>query len=71
MAEPETKYSFKPTRVSPRPPSLFHTRKLLPMFRELLVAELPDWLDPDLNGPPQPHARQLRLSSLHALRQTR
>lgn len=52
-------------------PSLVYTRKLQPLFRELLVAELPDWLDQDINGPPKPPPKQLAAASKQLLRQTR
>lgn len=52
-------------------PSLVYTRKLQPLFRELLVAELPDWLDPELNGPPKVPPKQLAAVSKQLLRQTR
>ena len=70
MAEPELPFKCKVSRVAPRPPSLFYIRKLLPMFREVLIAEVPDWLDPELNGPPQPTPKNIKLSSIKLLRKT-
>ena len=70
MAEPELPFKCKVSRVGPRPPSLFYIRKLLPMFREVLIAEVPDWLDPELNGPPQPTPKNIKLSSIKLLRKT-
>ena len=43
----------------PRPPSLRATRKLMPLFRELLVAQLPDWYDAQVNGEPRLRPHQL------------
>lgn len=71
MAEPETPFKCKASRVGPRPPSLFYIRKLLPMFREVLIAEVPDWLDPELNGPQEPTPKNIKLSSMKLLRKTR
>jgi len=71
-AEPESDYHrIREPRASLRGPSLAYTRKLQPLFRELLVAELPDWLDLDINGPPKPPPKQLAAMSKQLLRQKR
>ncbi|WFD17905.1 hypothetical protein MCAP1_000116 [Malassezia caprae] len=71
-AEPVSKYHCVHAPRTPVPgPSLAYTRKLQPLFRELLIAELPDWLDPDINGPPKPPPKQLAAVSKQLLRQTR
>ena len=35
------------------PPALSATRKLVPLFRELLISKLPDWLDSRVSGEAQ------------------
>lgn len=53
-AEPASRQFRLPRpRLGIRPPALLATRKLLPLFRELMIAELPDWLDEDVNGEPR------------------
>ncbi|KAL4399903.1 phosphatidylinositol binding protein [Malassezia pachydermatis] len=71
-AEPASK-QHRLLRVRPglRPPTLEATRKLQPLFRELLVAELPDWLDQDLNGEPRVAPKSLAQASSKLLRKTR
>lgn len=41
------------------PPALSATRKLVPLFRELLISKLPDWLDPRVSGEAQPPTEPL------------
>ncbi|PKI85487.1 hypothetical protein MVES_000584 [Malassezia vespertilionis] len=54
-----------------KPPSLDYTRKLLPMFRELLVAKMPDWLDPEVNSEPIAHPTTLVNDSTKMLKTQR
>lgn len=69
LAEPESdEHRITKPRVDARPPSLDYTRKLLPMFRELLVAKLPDWLDPEVNGEPIPQPKSLVQTSTNLLK---
>lgn len=70
LAEPDSaEHRVLKPRADVQPPELHHTRKLLPMFRELLVTKLPDWLDADVNGEPIPQPKSLVQSSSKLLKQ--
>ncbi|WFD29191.1 hypothetical protein MSPP1_000197 [Malassezia sp. CBS 17886] len=58
-AEPESEEHRINPRVGVKPPSLDATRKLLPMFRELLVTKLPDWLDAGVSGEPAARPKEV------------
>ncbi|KAI3626467.1 hypothetical protein CBS9595_001828 [Malassezia furfur] len=65
---PSEEHRIEKPRVDVRPPTLDYTRRLLPMFRELLISKLPDWLDPEVNGEPIPQPKSLVATSTQLLK---
>ncbi|WFC98662.1 hypothetical protein MYAM1_001393 [Malassezia yamatoensis] len=60
LAEPESyEHRIAKPPINVRPPSLDYTRKVLPLFQELLVSKLPDWLDSEVNGEPIPQPKSI------------
>ena len=61
-------------RVEPykgmKPPTVDAIRKLMPMFRELMVLKLPDWLDPQVSGAPDPSGEMLVKMSKQLLKKS-
>lgn len=65
---PSDEHRLGKSRADVRPPTLDYTRRLLPMFRELLISKLPDWLDPEVNGEPIPQPKSLVATSTQLLK---